>query len=153
MNASRSPAAPGGALFTNPPVKVLASQLRESQVCLGPRGKNVYSVKRQGSASPGPPLAVSVVWMQGTVLEVTGDQNTTVQLLDETGTFIVTGASSVPRGRPCLHRGKYVMVMGSVQSCTPEPVVRAVKMADLSENPFHQSGWRLEVEDLQQTLP
>ncbi|MBN3284166.1 RMI2 protein, partial [Polyodon spathula] len=84
-----------------------------------------------------------MVWMQGTVLKVTGDQNTTVHLLDETGTFIVTAASSVPRGRPCLRRGKYVAVMGSVQSCTPELVVRAVKMADLSGNPFHQSGWRL----------
>ncbi|MBN3283464.1 RMI2 protein, partial [Polyodon spathula] len=143
MNASRSPP-----LFPSPPIKVLSSQLRHSQACPGPSGKNVYSVKR-----PGPPLAVSMVWMQGTVLEVSGDQNTTVHLLDETGTFIVTGASSVPRGRPCLHRGKYVMVMGSVQSCSPEPVVRAVKIADLSGNPFHQSSWRLEVEDLQQTLP
>lgn len=49
--------------------------------------------------------------------------------------------------------GKYVMVMGVIQAVSPEPVVRAVKMADLSElAALHRRMWKLEVEDLQQVL-
>ena len=44
--------------------------------------------------------------------------------------------------------GKYVMVMGVVQACSPEPCLQAVKMTDLSDNPLHESLWELEVEDL-----
>lgn len=49
--------------------------------------------------------------------------------------------------------GKYVMVMGVVRSCSPEPVLRAVKMTDLSENPVHKNMWDLEVEDLHRVIP
>ncbi|XP_064246312.1 recQ-mediated genome instability protein 2 isoform X2 [Passer domesticus] len=49
--------------------------------------------------------------------------------------------------------GKYVMVMGVVRCCSPEPVLRAIKMTDLSENPIHKSMWDLEVEDLHRVLP
>lgn len=53
-----------------------------------------------------------------------------------------------------LSAGKYVMVMGVIQSHNPEPVLRAVKMADLSENALiHRKNWIYEVEDLQQILP
>ncbi|XP_039587988.1 recQ-mediated genome instability protein 2 [Passer montanus] len=48
---------------------------------------------------------------------------------------------------------KYVMVMGVVRSCSPEPVLRAIKMTDLSENPIHKSMWDLEVEDLHRVIP
>ena len=44
--------------------------------------------------------------------------------------------------------GKYVMVMGVIQACSPEPRLQAVKMTDLSDNPLHESLWELEVEDL-----
>ncbi|KAK7168098.1 hypothetical protein R3I94_002220 [Phoxinus phoxinus] len=94
-----------------------------------------------------------MVWMQGTVLEVQPDHNTVV-ILDETGNFLVSGINSVPRGKPCLSPGKYIMVMGVIQSHIPEPVLRAVKMADLSENALiHRKNWIYEVEDLQQILP
>lgn len=44
--------------------------------------------------------------------------------------------------------------MGVIQSHNPEPVLRAVKMADLSENVLiHRKNWIYEVEDLQQILP
>ncbi|GCC37691.1 hypothetical protein chiPu_0016196 [Chiloscyllium punctatum] len=52
-----------------------------------------------------------------------------------------------------LDGGKYVMVMGVIQSCSPEPVIRAVKLTDLSGNALHRSMWPLEVEDLQQNIP
>lgn len=49
--------------------------------------------------------------------------------------------------------GKYVMVMGVIQAISPEPVIRAVKIADLSElAAHHRQMWKLEVEDLQQVL-
>lgn len=53
----------------------------------------------------------------------------------------------------CCFAGKYVMVMGVIQAASPEPLVRAVKMADLSElAALHRRMWKLEVEDLQQVL-
>ncbi|XP_061329278.1 recQ-mediated genome instability protein 2 isoform X1 [Pezoporus flaviventris] len=48
---------------------------------------------------------------------------------------------------------KYVMVMGVVRSCSPEPVLRAIKMTDLSENPVHKDMWSLEVEELHRVIP
>ncbi|XP_062915261.1 recQ-mediated genome instability protein 2 [Mobula hypostoma] len=142
-------AASGRGRLRSPPCKVLAEQLR-----LGARRDgepSVWLLDRPGGHRA--PLDVSVVWMQGTVLEVRPEHNTSLQLLDETGSFTVVGAAGVPQGRPCTSRGKYVMVMGVVQSCRPEPVVRAVKVTDLSGNPLHRSMWRLEVEDLQQYMP
>lgn len=55
--------------------------------------------------------------------------------------------------RLSLSPGKYVMVMGVIQATSPEPVICAVKMADLSEcAAVHRRMWKLEVEDLQQLL-
>ncbi|XP_036409465.1 recQ-mediated genome instability protein 2 [Megalops cyprinoides] len=136
----------------SPPIKVLSSQLREGKEHTAPNGKIECTVKRLGQGKT-VPLKVSVVWMQGTVLEVKSDNSTTVLLLDETGTFLVNGVSNIPKGKPCLFPGKYVMVMGVLQSCSPEPVLRAVKMADLSLNDvIHRRMWKFEVQDLQQTL-
>ncbi|NXK96263.1 RMI2 protein, partial [Formicarius rufipectus] len=89
--------------------------------------------------------------MQGTVLEV--QPGGPARLRDGSGAFTVRGAERVPQGRPCLSPGKYVMVMGVVQSCSPEPVLRAIRMIDLSENPVHKEMWSLEVEDLQRVIP
>ncbi|CAL8265282.1 unnamed protein product [Gadus morhua 'NCC'] len=91
-----------------------------------------------------------MVWMQGTVLEAKLDRNM-VLLLDETGSFVVQGVNNIPKGKPCLSQGKYVMVMGVLQATSPEPVIRAVKMADLTKDAaIHRKMWKLEVEDLQQ---
>ncbi|XP_053348042.1 recQ-mediated genome instability protein 2 [Clarias gariepinus] len=134
-----------------PPVKVLSSQLREASASSAGSGKPELSIRRLGGG--GGALPVSVVWMQGTVLEAHTEQNS-VLLLDETGNFHITGVNNIPRGKPCLSPGKYVMVMGIIQSHSPEPVLRAVKVADLSDNAaIHRKMWKYEVEDLQQTLP
>ncbi|XP_062841920.1 recQ-mediated genome instability protein 2 [Trichomycterus rosablanca] len=134
------------------PVKVLSSQLREATVSTAESGKSEYSIQRLGS-SGSERLVVSVVWMQGTVVKASTDQNT-VLLLDQTGNFHIDGVKGIPKGKPCLSPGKYVMVMGIIQSHSPEPVLRAVKMADLSDNAaIHRRSWKYEVEDLQQTLP
>lgn len=43
--------------------------------------------------------------------------------------------------------------MGVIQAVSPEPLVRAIKLADLSEHAaLHRQMWKLEVEDLQQVL-
>lgn len=45
------------------------------------------------------------------------------------------------------------MVMGVIQAASPEPLIRAVKMADLSQHAaLHRRMWKLEVEELQQVL-
>ncbi|XP_044187645.1 recQ-mediated genome instability protein 2 [Thunnus albacares] len=131
-----------------PPVKVLSGQLRTAE-SRGTADSGDGCVIRLGR---GRSLPVSLVWMQGTVLEVQLDRNT-VLLMDETGTFAVQGVNNIPKGKPCLSQGKYVMVMGVIQATSPEPVIRAVKMADLSElAALHRRMWKLEVEDLQQVL-
>ncbi|XP_010728857.1 recQ-mediated genome instability protein 2 [Larimichthys crocea] len=130
-----------------PPVKVLSGQLRTAEHRRTPSG-DAYAIRPGRGRS----LLVSMVWMQGTVLEVQLDRNT-VLLMDETGTFAVQGVNSIPKGKPCLSQGKYVMVMGVIQAVSPEPVIRAVKMADLSElATLHRRMWKLEVEELQEVL-
>ncbi|XP_060028347.1 recQ-mediated genome instability protein 2 [Erinaceus europaeus] len=110
-----------------PPLKVLAGQLRAGGVA-----------------------ARTAVWMQGTVQAAGGGE---ARLRDPSGAFSVRGLERVPRGRPCLVPGKYVMVMGVLETCSPEPCLQAVKMTDLSENPVHQAMWELEVQDLRRNLP
>ncbi|XP_072299144.1 recQ-mediated genome instability protein 2 [Eucyclogobius newberryi] len=131
-----------------PPVKVLSGQLRTA----GARGHMDPAEGVQIRVGPDRYLLVSLVWMQGTVLEVQLDRNM-VLLMDETGTFTVQGVNSIPKGKPCLLQGKYVMVMGVIQAAAPEPVIRAVKVADLSEQAaLHRRMWKLEVEDLQRVM-
>ncbi|XP_017284849.1 recQ-mediated genome instability protein 2 [Kryptolebias marmoratus] len=140
----------GGEQKRPPPVKVLSGQLRAAgNRAAAAAGSGEGVVIRAGR---GRSLRVSLVWMQGTVLEAQPDRNT-VLLMDETGTFTVQGVNSIPRGKPCLFPGKYVMVMGVIEAASPEPVIRAVKMADLSDfAALHRRMWKLEVEELQQML-
>lgn len=68
--------------------------------------------------------------------------------------FLVLNGSR-PKNRPsaAVFTGKYVMVMGVIQAASPEPLIRAVKMADLSQlAALHRRMWKLEVEELQQVL-
>lgn len=78
-----------------PPVKVLSSQLRTAEHC-----GDSYSVR----PGKGRSLPVSLVWMQGTVMEVQLDRDS-VLLMDETGTFTVQGVRGIPKGKPCLSPG------------------------------------------------
>ncbi|XP_042554064.1 recQ-mediated genome instability protein 2 [Dipodomys spectabilis] len=128
----------------SPPLKVLAEQLRRD----AEGGPGAWRLSR--AAAGRGPLELEAVWMQGTVLAAAGGE---ARLRDPSGAFSVRGLERVPRGRPCLVPGKYVMVMGVVQACSPEPSLQAVKMTDLSENPVHQSMWELEVEDFHRSLP
>ncbi|XP_062263923.1 recQ-mediated genome instability protein 2 [Platichthys flesus] len=131
-----------------PPVKVLSCQLRSAENQGAAGGGDSWLIR----PGKGRTLPVSLVWMQGTVMRAQLDQNT-VLLMDETGTFSVQGVNNIPKGKACLSQGKYVMVMGVIQAASPEPVIRAVKMADLSEHAtLHRRMWKLEVEELQQVL-
>lgn len=78
-----------------PPVKVLSGQLRTAEPC-----GDSYSVR----LDKGRALPVSLVWMQGTVLEVQPNMDSAL-LLDETGTFTVQGVRAIPKGKPCLSQG------------------------------------------------
>ncbi|XP_064222315.1 recQ-mediated genome instability protein 2-like [Aotus nancymaae] len=128
----------------SPPLKVLAEQLRRD----AEGGPGAWRLSR--AAGGRGPLELAVVWMQGTV--VMADRGE-ARLRDLSGAFLVRDLEQVPRGRPCLVPGKYVMVMGVVQACSPEPYLQAVKMTDLSDNPIHVRMWELEVEDLHRNIP
>ncbi|XP_053413798.1 recQ-mediated genome instability protein 2 [Nycticebus coucang] len=128
----------------SPPLKVLAEQLRRDTE----GGPGAWQLSR--AAAGRRPLELVAVWMQGTVV-ATGDGE--ARLWDPSGAFSVRGLERVPRGRPCVTPGKYVMVMGVVLACSPEPCLLAVKMTDLSDNPIHERMWALEVEDLHRSIP
>ncbi|TFK04428.1 protein diaphanous-like protein 3 [Platysternon megacephalum] len=121
------------------PVKVLAAQLRQCRRAAG----GPWLLGRE-EAGQGP---LPVVWMQGTVLavEAGGARGGSARLQDESGPFMVLGVEQIPKGM-------YVMVMGLVHSCSPEPILQAVKMTELSDNPIHRSMWSLEVEDLHRNI-
>lgn len=85
-----------------PPVKVLSGQLRKAEARRAADGSDVcYAVR----AAKGATVAVSLVWMQGTVVEVQLDRDSAL-LVDETGTFAVQGVNNIPKGRPCLSPGE-----------------------------------------------
>nr|XP_054311750.1 recQ-mediated genome instability protein 2-like [Pongo pygmaeus] len=134
----------GVRLPRSPPLKVLAEQLRRD----AEGGPGAWRLSR--AAAGRGPLDLAAAWMQGRV--VMADRGE-ARLRDPSGDFSVRGLERVPRGRPCLVPGKYVMVMGVVQACSPEPCLQAVKMTDLSDNPIHESMWELEVEDLHRNIP
>ncbi|XP_037363493.1 recQ-mediated genome instability protein 2 [Talpa occidentalis] len=143
--ASLSGGGPGPVrLPRSPPFKVLAEQLRRD----AEGGPGAWRLSR--AAAGRGPLELAAVWMQGTVEAAAGGA---ARLRDPSGPFSVRGLERVPRGRPCLVPGKYVMVMGVVQACSPEPCLQAVKMTELSDNPIHASMWELEVADLHRSIP
>ncbi|XP_053936204.1 recQ-mediated genome instability protein 2 [Cuculus canorus] len=132
-------------MSAEPPVKVLSAQLRGAERGAG----GTWRLCR--AASGRAPLSLRAVWMQGAVLELR--RGGSARLQDDSGAFTVLGLQRVPRGRRGLEPGMYVMVMGVVRSCSPEPVLQAIKITDLSENPVHQDMWSLEVEDLHRIIP
>ncbi|XP_055507745.1 recQ-mediated genome instability protein 2 isoform X2 [Leucoraja erinacea] len=106
----------GGCRLQSPPSKVLSEQLRAAATRTGLPA--AWLLHRAGDSDGGrAPLDVSVVWMQGTVLDVRPEHNTSLQLLDETGTFTVVGAGGVPHGRPCTNRGP----VPSIYRWIPDP--------------------------------
>ncbi|XP_073218537.1 recQ-mediated genome instability protein 2 isoform X2 [Lepidochelys kempii] len=86
----------------SPPVKVLAAQLKRCRRAAG--GPWLLGREEAGQG----PLAVPVVWMQGTVLavEAGGARGGSARLQDESGPFTVLGVERVPKGRPCLSAGR-----------------------------------------------
>ncbi|XP_038618872.1 recQ-mediated genome instability protein 2 [Tachyglossus aculeatus] len=128
----------------SPPLKMAAAQLGRRR-----RRRGVVVPGVSGGRAPPDP---SVVWMQGTVVAVDAGARRAL-LRDDTGTFTVRGLDHVPHGKTQLAAGMYIMVMGVVESCCPEPCLQAVKMTDLSGNPLHKSMWGLEVEDLHNSIP
>lgn len=89
----------------SPPVKVLSGQLRTAERSRTADCGDAFTVRLRGGRS----LLASLVWMQGTVLELQLDRNT-VLLMDETGTFAVQGVNNIPKGKPCLSQGELIRV-------------------------------------------
>ncbi|XP_075035905.1 recQ-mediated genome instability protein 2 [Mixophyes fleayi] len=147
MDETKIVGSPGSPHFSSPPVKMLAARLKECKKRHG-APPSFWLEKWPGGGE----LDVSIVWMQGRVIEVRPERGTTIRLSDDTHTFTVCGADKVPKGKPCLEQGKYVMVMGFVLSCNPEPILRAVKITDLSDNPVLRNMWKLEVDDLHRNI-
>ncbi|KAE8579812.1 hypothetical protein XENTR_v10024192 [Xenopus tropicalis] len=92
----------GGFQFSSPPVKMLAGKLRECTRRAGPTPS--FWLEKDPSGGGGQ-LDVSLVWMQGTVIQVRPDRGTTLRLNDTTHTFTVCGADKVPKGKHCLEIG------------------------------------------------
>lgn len=87
-----------------PPVKVLSGQLRAAGIRGEAHGAEGCLIRAGRNGC----LRVSLVWMQGTVVEVQRETNS-VLLMDETGTFTVQGVDAVPQGKPCLVKGTFLI--------------------------------------------
>ncbi|XP_035699167.1 recQ-mediated genome instability protein 2-like [Branchiostoma floridae] len=91
---------------------------------------------------------VNLVWVQGTVVDcdVAGDWLT---MDDGQGMAKVEQINSIPKARKNFDKGMYVMVVGYVLQCGTRPVLKAVKVQDLTNHVNHKVMWSLEVTDLQ----
>uniref|UniRef100_UPI00358EE408 recQ-mediated genome instability protein 2-like n=1 Tax=Myxine glutinosa TaxID=7769 RepID=UPI00358EE408 len=129
MQHSRPPPPP-------PPLKVLARQLQASQGVTHARL---------------PPMLGSSVWLQADVITVKDGGDEAI-LSDGSATFRAVQLRSAPGADRAAVKGKYVLVYGILQSHSPDPVVKAIKMMSLSDNPFHKHMWKDEVLELQQYM-
>ncbi|XP_072272965.1 recQ-mediated genome instability protein 2 [Pyxicephalus adspersus] len=146
MDCRKSQRSVSSAQFSSPPLKILAAHLKR---CKKPAGDSASFCL---AVTGGEEVAVSLVWMQGRVIEVREERDVCLRLTDNSDTFTVYGADKVPKGKPCLEQGKYVMVMGIVLSCNPEPILHAVKITNLSDNPAHKNMWNFEVDDIHKSI-
>ncbi|KAI8508901.1 PREDICTED: recQ-mediated genome instability protein 2-like isoform X1 [Branchiostoma belcheri] len=91
---------------------------------------------------------VNLVWVQGTVVDcdVAGDWLT---VDDGQGTAQVEQIKNIPKAKNKFDKGMYLMVVGYVLQCGSRPVLKAVKVQDLSDQVNHKVMWNLEVTDLQ----
>ncbi|CAJ0919287.1 unnamed protein product [Ranitomeya imitator] len=95
-----------GAQFSSPPVKMLAARLTQ---CKKRPGPSFWLEQCPGGGE----LEVSVVWMQGSVIQVRPERGTTLRLTDDSHTFTVCAADKVPKGKPCLEQGGAIEIKSS----------------------------------------
>lgn len=97
-------------------------------------------------------FVVQLVWIQGTV--VTFNQDKSEVTLQEDGTDLtIIKCNGIPGGNEWITQGLYVMVVGEIDANNFSTVnIRAIKMADLSDNYIHKLTWSHEVAELKGLL-
>ncbi|XP_076040688.1 recQ-mediated genome instability protein 2-like isoform X2 [Oratosquilla oratoria] len=92
-----------------------------------------------------------LVWLQGEVFDIAVDRDSLV-LSEDGHKFTISKCQSIPGGNAWLARGQYVMVIGEVGQASGSKVVKAMKMADLTNNPIHSQSWPYEVQELKNII-
>ncbi|CAH1243192.1 RMI2 [Branchiostoma lanceolatum] len=136
-----------------PARKVFISQLAEgtqlssaTSSSVGTAGTNLWRVQLNPVSAK--TWDISLVWVQGTVVDF-DDSGDWLTVNDGQGTAKVEQIKSIPKAKSKFDKGMYVMVVGYVLQCGTQPVLKAVKVQDLSNHVNHKVMWSLEVTDLQ----
>uniref|UniRef100_A0A0B7AVU2 CST complex subunit CTC1 n=1 Tax=Arion vulgaris TaxID=1028688 RepID=A0A0B7AVU2_9EUPU len=85
------------------------------------------------------------VWIQGIVVQVL-DGNDIIIIDDGTGIIILSHCDNIC-SKVTATKGMYIMAVGTLQSCGQNPVIRPIKLQDLSCIDHAETMWPLEVLD------
>ncbi|XP_068248644.1 recQ-mediated genome instability protein 2-like [Palaemon carinicauda] len=113
--------------------------------------KDVLTLENRGGSwyynEDGLTFVVEIIWIQGTVVAYNQDKSE-VTLQDSGYNITVVNCHTIPGGNAWIDQGKYVMAVGELDNSNTRVKIRAIKMADLSDNPVHQQTWKDEVTEL-----
>ncbi|XP_076116613.1 recQ-mediated genome instability protein 2-like [Mytilus galloprovincialis] len=129
-------------LLDLPSKKIFIRDLQQAVKCVSNSTENQQkSIKEWQSKG----RTFSVVWIQGTVLQVSHDSD--MMLLDDgTGVVKVIGCCKIPHMPEKLKHGQYAMVIGQLMAVGNIPVLRALKFQNLTNHIVDlETCWVLEV--------
>ncbi|XP_064118148.1 recQ-mediated genome instability protein 2-like [Macrobrachium nipponense] len=92
-------------------------------------------------------FVVQIIWIQGAVVAY-NQEKSEVTLQDNGYNVTVTNCHIIPGGNAWIDQGKYVMAVGELDNNSTVVKIRAIKIADLSDNSVHQQTWNDEVTEL-----
>ncbi|CAL1529537.1 unnamed protein product [Lymnaea stagnalis] len=85
------------------------------------------------------------VWIQGIVVNFQNPGSTAL-IDDGTGIIVLPNCDSIA-SKIAIKKGMYVMAVGALQSGGPHPVIKPIKLQDLSDDVQAETMWPLEVFD------
>jgi len=87
-----------------------------------------------------------IVWIQGTIKQEV--QEGSFLLNDNTGTARILLSDWAGSDCPTPTLGRYMMVVGQLMKAGDEPVVKLMKLQDLTDNSALKEIWNYEVQDV-----
>ncbi|KAI0219675.1 hypothetical protein LSAT2_028817 [Lamellibrachia satsuma] len=131
-----------------PARKSFAVELRGAQSATN--NTAIASLNTWTVATKGCPMHVSIVWLQGVIVQNSSDES--FLLDDGTAVVRILKPPALPGASTKALPGMYVMVVGELVEVGIVPTVRVMKMQDLSNDAMAEAFWSLEVIDLHQNM-
>ncbi|XP_045157573.1 recQ-mediated genome instability protein 2-like [Mercenaria mercenaria] len=115
-------------------------------------GSDASSMKKWSTNCSGTSVMFSMVTVQGVVIEIM-DNGDSLLLDDGTAVAQVRGCNKIPFQTSKPVKGHYIMVVGQLLKTGQCPLLRAIKLQNLSHNVAMATIWPLEVIDGLQQNP